>query len=84
MTRTGEALFAAVCLCATAALSACNTMEGLGRDTSSAGRSLGNAANQGRADMQAGNAPECADMLHQDRPGGTDYKGPPDPRCPQR
>lgn len=25
---------------------------------------------------------QCADMLHQDRPGGTDYKGPPVPGCP--
>lgn len=24
----------------------------------------------------------CADPLHQDRPGGTDYKGPPVPQCP--
>ncbi len=27
---------------------------------------------------------QCADMLHQDRPGGTDYVGPPVPGCPQR
>ena len=27
-------------------------------------------------------APEgCADMLHQDRPGGSDYQGPPVPGC---
>lgn len=25
----------------------------------------------------------CADALHQDRPGGTDYKGPPVPSCPR-
>jgi hypothetical protein len=24
----------------------------------------------------------CADVLHQARPGGTDYKGPPVPECP--
>jgi hypothetical protein len=24
---------------------------------------------------------QCADMLHQDRPGGTDYRGPPVPGC---
>jgi hypothetical protein len=24
----------------------------------------------------------CADFLHQDRPGGTDYRGPPVPGCP--
>lgn len=24
---------------------------------------------------------QCADMLHQNRPGGTDYKGPPVPAC---
>jgi hypothetical protein len=24
----------------------------------------------------------CADWLHQDRPGGTDYHGPPVPGCP--
>lgn len=26
----------------------------------------------------------CADPLHQDRPGGTDYYGPPVPECPPR
>jgi hypothetical protein len=26
----------------------------------------------------------CADPLHQDRPGGTDYFGPPVPECPRR
>lgn len=26
----------------------------------------------------------CADSLHQDRPGGTDYHGPPVPGCPRR
>jgi hypothetical protein len=26
----------------------------------------------------------CADWLHQDRPGGTDYHGPPVPGCPSR
>src|SRR5690349_19617090 len=26
----------------------------------------------------------CADMMHQDRPGGTDYFGPPVPGCPPR
>jgi hypothetical protein len=25
---------------------------------------------------------QCADPLHQDRPGGTDYYGPPVPQCP--
>ncbi len=24
---------------------------------------------------------QCADLLHQDRPGGTDYRGPPVPGC---
>jgi hypothetical protein len=28
--------------------------------------------------------PLCADPLHQDRPGGTDYFGPPVPECPRR
>jgi hypothetical protein len=27
---------------------------------------------------------QCADALHQDRPGGTDYHGPPVAGCPQR
>ena len=27
---------------------------------------------------------ECADALHQGRPGGTDYYGPPVPGCPQK
>jgi hypothetical protein len=27
---------------------------------------------------------ECADWLHQDRPGGSDYHGPPVPGCPRR
>lgn len=27
---------------------------------------------------------QCADPLHQDRPGGTDYRGPPVPECPPR
>ena len=26
-------------------------------------------------------AVQCADLLHQNRPGGTDYKGPPVPSC---
>ena len=26
-------------------------------------------------------AVQCADMLHQNRPGGSDYKGPPVPAC---
>lgn len=26
----------------------------------------------------------CADLLHQDRPGGSDYHGPPVPDCPTR
>ncbi|HZS83960.1 MAG TPA: hypothetical protein VFA50_13880 [Stellaceae bacterium] len=26
----------------------------------------------------------CADFLHQDRPGGSDYHGPPVPGCPAR
>ena len=27
---------------------------------------------------------KCADWLHQSRPGGSSYKGPPVPGCPQR
>ena len=27
---------------------------------------------------------QCADPLHQDRPGGTDYQGPPVTECPTR
>jgi len=27
---------------------------------------------------------QCADFFHQDRPGGSDYRGPPVPGCPQR
>lgn len=27
---------------------------------------------------------KCADFFHQDRPGGTDYYGPPVPGCPQQ
>jgi hypothetical protein len=26
----------------------------------------------------------CADAMHQNRPGGTDYNGPPVPGCPKR
>jgi hypothetical protein len=26
----------------------------------------------------------CADLTHQDRPGGTDYRGPPVAACPQQ
>jgi hypothetical protein len=26
----------------------------------------------------------CADPLHQNRPGGSDYKGPPIPECPRQ
>ena len=26
----------------------------------------------------------CADLMHQDRPGGSDYHGPPVPGCPPR
>jgi predicted small secreted protein len=67
------------------ALAACNTVEGVGRDTSAAGRSLSNAADQGSRDIHAAPGPECADALHQDRPGGTDYRGPRVPACePQR
>jgi hypothetical protein len=29
-------------------------------------------------------AVQCADALHQGRPGGTDYYGPPVPGCPQQ
>ncbi len=29
-------------------------------------------------------AVQCADFLHQSRPGGTDYSGPPVPGCPSR
>lgn len=28
--------------------------------------------------------PQCADFFHQDRPGGSDYHGPPVAGCPQR
>jgi len=73
-----------VALLAVAALAACNTVEGVGRDTSAAGRSLSNAADQGSRDIHAGNASGCADALHQDRPGGTDYRGPYDPACDSR
>jgi predicted small secreted protein len=74
-----------VAILAVAALAACNTVEGVGRDTSAAGRSLSNAADQGSRDIHTGNAPECANGLHQDRPGGTDYRGPRDAACePQR
>jgi Flp pilus assembly protein TadD len=27
---------------------------------------------------------QCADWMHQSRPGGSDYHGPPVPGCPQR
>lgn len=35
--------------------------------------------------LAPGTAPhvQCADLLHQDRPGGTDYRGPPVPGCPK-
>jgi hypothetical protein len=29
-------------------------------------------------------AAKCADWLHQSRPGGSNYKGPPVPGCPQK
>jgi hypothetical protein len=29
-------------------------------------------------------AVKCADWMHQSRPGGSDYDGPPVPGCPQR
>jgi hypothetical protein len=29
-------------------------------------------------------ATKCADWLHQSRPGGSNYKGPPVPGCPQK
>ena len=29
-----------------------------------------------------GSSMQCADMLHQNRPGGSDYYGPPVPGCP--
>jgi predicted small secreted protein len=84
MIRSSTSLFPILCVLAAAGLGACNTVEGLGRDTSAAGRSVSNVARQGERDIHAGTAPECADALHQDRPGGTDYRGPPDPNCPSR
>ena len=34
--------------------------------------------------VQPAPAVKCADWLHQSRPGGSSYKGPPVPGCPQR
>jgi len=67
------------------ALAGCNTMAGLGRDTSSAGHALSNSASQTSTSIDQGtsNVPEgCATPMHQELPGGTDYHGPPVPGCP--
>jgi predicted small secreted protein len=74
-------LVALFSVAALGALTACNTVEGVGRDASGAGRSLSSAADQGSRDIHASPVPGCADALHQDRPGGTDYHGPPVPEC---
>ena len=34
-----------------------------------------------RGDASAARTVPCADMLHQDRPGGSDYRGPPGTAC---
>ncbi|MBV9521960.1 MAG: entericidin A/B family lipoprotein [Alphaproteobacteria bacterium] len=78
-------LTATLLLCGAASLGACNTMAGLGEDTSSAGHALTNSAAQTSTsiDQATSNTPVgCATPLHQDLPGGTDYKGPPVPGCP--
>jgi predicted small secreted protein len=79
--RFPAALAAFLSIAALGAVTACNTVEGMGRDTSAAGRSLSNAADQGSRDIHASPVEGCADALHQDRPGGTEYHGPPVPEC---
>ena len=75
---------AAVAIGTLGALGACNTMAGLGEDTSAAGRAITRSADQGQRDANQTAAPAgCATALHQDRPGGTDYRGPIDPACPR-
>ena len=37
-----------------------------------------------KPEPRAAGRPQCADLLHQDRPGGTDYHGPPVAGCPRR
>ena len=84
MTPTKSTWIAAVCLLAAGTLGACNTVEGLGRDTSAAGRGISNTARQGDRDIHSSSVEGCADALHQDRPGGTDYHGPAEPACEPR
>ncbi len=43
-----------------------------------------NAAYPDTAAAPAPTTTQCADWMHQSRPGGSDYHGPPVPGCPQR
>jgi predicted small secreted protein len=81
MTKATTAMVAVLALSAAGALGACNTVEGMGQDTSAAGRAISRSADQGKRDMHSGGE-GCADAMHQDRPGGTDYHGPPVAGCP--
>jgi len=69
------------------ALAGCNTMAGLGRDTSGAGNALSSSAEQTGTSIDQGvnGTPQgCATPMHQNLPGGTDYHGPPVAGCPKR
>jgi predicted small secreted protein len=81
MSKTTISLFALLALAAAGGLGACNTVRGLGEDTSAAGRAVSRGADQGSRDLHAGGE-GCADALHQNRPGGSDYHGPPVAGCP--
>jgi hypothetical protein len=50
----------------------------------SAGTAYPDAAYPDRATAPAPTATQCADWMHQGRPGGSDYHGPPVPGCPRR
>ncbi len=68
-------------------LAACNTMAGVGEDTSAAGRAVTRSADETSTSIDQGidGAPQgCATPLHENLPGGTDYRGPPVPGCPPR
>jgi hypothetical protein len=43
-----------------------------------------NADKRGGSHRATRHHPLCADAMHQNRPGGTDYNGPPVAGCPKR
>jgi predicted small secreted protein len=65
-------------------LSACNTVAGMGEDTSAAGQAITRGADEGSTSVSQGTqgtAPGCATPMHENLPGGTDYDGPPVAGC---